>query len=392
MRFVQEPFAQCLNNYTAQDIFGIYVHVPFCVKRCPYCAFASSVIHPVPVKAFVEAVLKEFNDKVSGFAQRRLHTIYFGGGTPSLLEAGAIKTLVEAFCASLNQADEITLEINPEHVTLESALAWKDAGINRVSLGVQSFSAPTLLALGRRHSPEAASASIETLSGCGFEDISIDLIYGAAGSTPSSFAHDLRCAHASAATHLSIYELTLEPYTAMSTRAKRGETVKLNEDQICAQLESIEESALDFERYEISNYSRRQYYSAHNLSCWAGIPYLGLGPGAHAFNRTKDKKVLRWANKMHVAHYLQNPTQCLDFSETLTAQTHLVERLMLGLRTRYPLDLRALIEDTDEPHATLLDALEQCQRRGWLQRNGDLLRSTTLGLRFHDAMSLALMP
>jgi oxygen-independent coproporphyrinogen-3 oxidase len=393
LHFAQSlPFGRTLSDYTSKNLFGIYVHVPFCVKRCPYCAFASTVVHPIPEDEFVEALLYELDAKAKDFSHRRLHTIYFGGGTPSLLKTSTLKILLSAFSARFGLADEITIEVNPEHVNEESAKAWKDLGFNRVSLGIQSFDAKTLAALGRRHSPEDAHFAIKTLAAARFDDISIDLIYGCASATRESFLADLEQAEISAAKQLSIYELSIEDYTAFGTRAKRGEMIKSGENEIFEQLEIIEENVFPFQRYEISSFSRDAYYSAHNISCWAGVPYLGLGPGAHSFNHTKDGKFYRWANKVHLRQYFQNPTNSLDFFEELKAETHLAERLILGLRTVFPLDLDAIINDTAPPYPELPTALHRCENRGWITRRDSEIRVTTLGLRFHDAMSVEILP
>ena len=376
---------------------GVYVHVPFCMRRCKYCAFVSSVPVRVPDEDYVKAILVEFDARISRFEKYPLWTVYFGGGTPSMLSDGAICEILSHILRKMGSPEEVTLEVNPEHVSEDRARRWHEMGITRISLGIQSFDEDMLQFLGRRHTGMQAKKSLEILKKCGFDDVSLDLIYGGcyrpmdASEAMDRWRKDLETASQYAPSHVSCYELTIEPHTPLWTAQKRGTTVLCDEDEILEMMRMIPET-LGMHRYEISNYSREGYFSAHNLSCWAGLPYLGLGPGAHSFLFT-DQCICRWSNGHQIRqwilavldhpHDLPNP----EFKEELSAQMHLAERLMCAARTLLcwnPDEIAAQIHADIEPFRS---GLNKAIQYGWLHEIGDgLLQTTELGIELNNCL------
>lgn len=381
------------------DGFGVYVHVPFCLRRCKYCAFPSSVIRSIPSHDYANAVVDEWRAKKNRFP-KKLISLYFGGGTPSILSDDDIERIADTVRSQTNAPDEATLEANPEHVAPERALRWKKIGFSRISLGVQSFSPQMLAFLGRKHSPQTAENAVRTLQNAGFDEISVDIIYGGAPcaaltQNQAIFLNDLQRARQLGIPHVSCYELTLEPHTPLASMAKNGAAVLCDENTRAWMAKQIP-GALDMKPYEISNYTRHGACSAHNLSCWAGVPYLGLGPGAHSF-MPKGEAFVRAANDAHILNYMRDAHTAraqnsnflpqLEFSETLSPQTHLAERLILAARTRLlwnPADIAADIRADLAPYAS---GLKTACRRGLIRECGvGNYRTTSRGMMLNNCL------
>ena len=378
--------------------FGIYIHVPFCLRRCRYCAFISSTPRNIPNKAYTRAVMHEFALRHGQYAHLNLKTLYFGGGTPTMLPDCDIGEIVETIVKSCGTPDEITLEANPEHITPQRCESWRKMGFTRISLGIQSFDSQMLQFLGRRHDRQQTLAAIDMLHAAGFDEISIDLIYGGMPDSDRTSAQaieywrrDLETAQASAATHVSCYELTIEPHTPLWTRQKRGQIVVCDESAI-AEMMTMIPGALGMTRYEISNYSRDDYYSAHNLSCWAGLSYLGLGAAAHSLY-VSQKRIARQANTQNIREYISSldTTQPAmpnpEFTEELSPQTHLAERLMCAARTRIPFVPGAIASQIGADIAPYRRSIQKAIERGWLESlPDDCVRTTEQGMMLNNML------
>ena len=382
--------------YTAWDLGGIgrpneggiYVHVPFCARRCRYCAFVSSVWREVPSDAFAQGIERELDARAAECGFSRIKTLYFGGGTPTMLHDDAIEAITAHCVRRFGVPQETTLEANPEHVTRERAERWKSLGVTRVSLGVQSFDDAMLRLLGRHHDARRAVDAVDAIRAAGIAEVSIDLIYGGDTGTPdplSRWAQDLAVARQICPEHVSCYELTIEPHTPLWTMQRRGTRVHCDDDAAVEMMAMIPD-ALGMRQYEVSNYSRPGYFSAHNVSCWGGLAYLGLGPGAHSMRRCGAHFVRR-ANASDVRAWVAAGSDVPpEFEETLDARTHLGERLMCAARTRFwwsPDEIALDVGCTNDGHR---DALEKAVRRGLLERNGDRYRTTDDGIRLNNIL------
>ena len=308
----------------------LYVHTPFCAKICPYCAF---YVHQGGVedqRTFVAALSEEWRLAREEFPLAP-QTVYFGGGTPSLLSAKLFGTLAWALKDAAVQ--EFTLEVNPATVTAEKAAAWSAAGVNRISLGAQSFDVEMLKTLGRQHAPGDIAETCALLRGHGFENINIDLMYGLPGQSAAKWDETLHAALACAPQHISAYGLTYEEDTPFFERLASGEW-RQDEQREIAMFERTRKvlGAAGFVDYEISNFARPGFESQHNLAYWRGADYLGLGPSA-----VSTVNGLRWKNLPDTAGYAKRITRGESVRrehEALDAATRQKERVMFGLRMR----------------------------------------------------------
>ena len=263
---------------------ALYIHWPFCLAKCPYCDFNSHVRERIPQARFRDALRAELAWEAARLGRRRLSSVFFGGGTPSLMEPETVALLLEdAFRLFDPEPDiEITLEANPTSVEAGRLAAFRDAGVNRASLGVQSLDDTALRMLGREHSAKQAIAALETARAI-FPRLSFDLIYARPGHDETSWRGELRTALAMAADHLSLYQLTIEPGTRFETLHRRGEIVLPDPETGAALYDMTEEEAARFglRPYEVSNYAMTDAESRHNLAYWRYGDYVGIGPGAH---------------------------------------------------------------------------------------------------------------
>ena len=280
---------------------ALYVHWPFCLAKCPYCDFNSHVRERVPAAAYGRALLRELESEAAAIGRRPLRSIFFGGGTPSLMDPDDVARIVAASRALFDPAPEleVTLEANPTSVEAGKLRAFRDAGVNRCSLGVQSLDEAALRALGRRHDVGEAIRALE-LARTIFPRVSFDLIYARPGQTVPAWRAELRQALALAADHLSLYQLTIEPGTQFEVLHRRGAVVLPADDLGAALYEATAEEAAAFglAAYEVSNYARPGAESRHNLAYWRYGDYAGIGPGAHG--RLSDGTDV-WATRRHRA-------------------------------------------------------------------------------------------
>jgi putative oxygen-independent coproporphyrinogen III oxidase len=264
---------------------ALYIHWPFCLAKCPYCDFNSHVRERIPQARFRAALRRELAWEATRLGRRRLTSIFFGGGTPSLMQPDTVAALIEDAATAFDPSNdiEITLEANPTSVETGRLTAFRAAGVNRISIGVQSLDDTALAALGREHSAGEAIAALETARAI-FPRISFDLIYARPGQSPEAWRNELRQALSLAADHLSLYQLTIEPGTKFAALHRRGELVLPGEDDAAALYEATGEEAERFGLlpYEVSNYARPGSESRHNLTYWRYGDYAGIGPGAHS--------------------------------------------------------------------------------------------------------------
>jgi oxygen-independent coproporphyrinogen-3 oxidase len=313
----------------------LYVHTPFCAKICPYCAFYVHQGGVADQREFVAALRDEWRRARDEFPLA-LETVYFGGGTPSLLPANLfaeLAWLIHDGPARDSQLSEFTLEVNPATVTAEKAAAWRAAGVNRISLGAQSFDATLLKTLGRTHAPEDIPATVELLRAHGFDNINLDLMFALPGQSEGQWDDTLRAALACAPQHISAYALTYEEDTPFFEKLSTGEW-RQDEQREIAMFERTRKILGDaglFD-YEISNFARPGFESHHNLAYWRGADYLGLGPSA-----CSTIGGLRWRNVPDTAAYVKRIIRGASVRgehEALDEATRAKERIMFGLRMR----------------------------------------------------------
>lgn len=324
---------------------GLYVHVPFCSAVCPYCDFAVRRDHPSLHRRFVAGVLAEARARRGGMAPA--DTLYFGGGTPSVLGAGDFSALTGGLreAGALHADARIHLEANPEHLDRSRLDAWRAANVQFLSLGVQSFEDRRLKVLGRAHGGDSARRAVDRALAHGFRTVSIDLIYGLEGDDRDSWLRELDLALGLGAGHISSYALTIHEKTPFGLSERRGRSVSAGDD-IEAELFLLTHErtrAAGWDDYEASNFARdRSHRSAHNMKYWRRIPYLGLGPSAHSFDGARRswniERFERWAEA------IENGRPPILGEETLTGSEAAEETVMLGLRTAEGFDVREVDE------------------------------------------------
>jgi oxygen-independent coproporphyrinogen-3 oxidase len=315
----------------------VYIHIPFCARRCSYCDFAIAVRRVVPVDEYIRLLSRELDLRFGGGGDSAwpVQTLYLGGGTPSRLGAEGIASLMAALRTRvmLDPGAEVTLEANPDDVTPDAARTWRDAGINRVSLGAQSFNDRALEWMHRVHDARSIGVAFETLARAGFEDISLDLIFALPANLDRDWRNDLTRAIALGPSHVSLYGLTVEPDAPLGRWVARGEVIEAPEENYEGEFLLADEllGAAGFEHYEVSNFAKPGRQARHNFSYWKGVAYAGLGPGAHEFTpperRWNAGAYAEWARR------LLSGADPREGSESLTDENRIAEGVYLGLRT-----------------------------------------------------------
>ncbi|HWA77756.1 MAG TPA: radical SAM family heme chaperone HemW [Polyangiaceae bacterium] len=342
---------------TDADGLGVYVHFPYCLQKCPYCDFLSlpSKRESIPHAQYADAVLAELSARAPDLSSLPLRSVFFGGGTPSLWDTRELGRVLSAILARFphHREPEITVECNPSSFDARVAAGLRAAGVNRISLGVQSLNAQRLAFLGRLHDADGAFAALGAARAAGFPEVSADLIFGVAGESAAEAAHEVAAIAEAGVTHLSAYALTIEPGTQFGELARRGRLPLLGEDAVAESFRVVEQTleARGFEHYEISNYARPGSQARHNLGYWRGLPYLGLGTGAWGTIPLGERRVryrntpaveryLAWANEPGPST-LDAPNAFVSAVEELSPEVALSEQLMLGLRLSEGLDWQA---------------------------------------------------
>jgi len=361
----------------------VYVHVPFCGRRCVYCDFSIAVRARVPVAAYVDGVRAEltarFGAPPRGADRARIDTLYFGGGTPSRLGGEGLAGLVGAMrdWFAWDAAAEVTVEANPEDVDPEAVRAWRAAGVTRLSIGAQSFGADALAWMRRTHARDAAERAVEAARGEGIADISLDLIFALPGGVVRDLDADLARLVALAPTHVSIYGMTVEPGTPLGRWAERRVVAEADETRYETEFMLAHDvlASAGYVHYEVSNFARDGHRARHNSAYWSGAPYLGVGPSAHGF----DGAVRRW-NESAYARWLPRVASGSDpvtGCDPLDADARATESVYLGLRTTGGL---TIAPDERTRVSRWADA-------GWATLDGDRLRLTPAGWLRLDALA-----
>ncbi len=367
---------------------GIYLHIPFCHYKCHYCNFYSlaSFKHK---DAFVPALIREIEARKDEFAGMEVETIYFGGGTPSVLVAEEIAEILDVIQANfqVHPFAEITLEANPEDISRCYARELADVGINRLSLGTQAFDERLLDKLNRDHKVQHAVRSVQYGKEAGINNISIDLIYGIPELSHSFWKESLRKALEMDVDHISAYHLTVEPGTALEVMVRKGKYPMPDDAESMQQFDIMLEMLLNkgYEHYEISNLARRKKYSKHNSSYWFGKPYLGFGPSAHSFNGTAR----RWNVKNLKKYYegVESGKQHFE-TEELSLTDRYNEFVMLGLRTQWGVRLDKLeLMFGPERKDYFLKALENAISNKWATWESSSVVLTPEGKKFADGIA-----
>jgi oxygen-independent coproporphyrinogen-3 oxidase len=363
----------------------VYIHVPFCARRCSYCDFAIAVRREVPSRHFVEAVLQEWEQWQTHPAWTEspaIDTVYFGGGTPSRLEPAAIAELMTGLARrrAVAAGAEVTLEANPDDVTSAAAACWQAAGVNRISLGVQSFDPSVLRWMHRTHTAGQVAPAVDAVRSAGIHNVSLDLIFGLPAALERDWDRDLDSALALGADHLSLYGLTVEDHTPLGRWTERGEVAPVDGERYAAEFLAAHSALVHggYEHYEVSNAARPGRRARHNAAYWRRAPFIGLGPSAHSgLGRERRWNVRDWS-----AYARASAAGCslVAGSEELTDEAVALEEVYLGLRTSDGLPAGRL---SPEMVGAWLDA-------GWARFDGGgMVRLTPEGWLRLDALVAA---
>jgi oxygen-independent coproporphyrinogen-3 oxidase len=374
-------FMQMLNGIEEPNVVRhLYVHIPFCLKICPYCSFYKEASDRNKTQVFLDSLLVELDRRLNEMSGFRLETIFFGGGTPSALSVKQLEFLLSGLRQRLDLSNirEWTLEMNPATVSLEKAKMIRDFGVNRISMGVQSWNPQILETLGRVHSAEQAERSFEILRQAGFNNLNLDLIFGIPGQPASVWKETLDKTIGFEPEHVSAYCLTYEEDTEFFRRFSQGElTQDVERDAALYELTmgTLEEAG--YRQYEISNYARPGFECLHNLAYWLGRSYLGLGPSA--FSTVGSK---RWRNTPDTGRYVEqirSKIEPIAFEETLSSEMRLAEEIAFGLRTSTGVS-ESKIASWPEEVASLLS-------EGYLEEAGNRVRLTPKGRMVADSVA-----
>lgn len=402
--------------------FGVYIHFPYCSQRCPYCDFAVAVRKTIRHERYLDAVTAELLAKAPLYAGRRARSVYFGGGTPSLWRpecvAAALSAVRQAFPPPGGTELEVTLECDPASLSAEAMAGFFTAGINRLSIGAQSFARRHLVVLGRRHQPEQTAALVQAARQVGFRNLSLDLMIGLVGQRPSELEADLQALLSQTPEHVSLYQLTVEPRTPLGASVRRGMVAAPDPHAQAAAYERVREvlAAAGYSHYEVSNFARRdggvELRSQHNSLYWTGGEYLGLGVGAHSFRRFRGAGAdgpygERFANQRGVDGYLAlwakgsgvppafalgEDAPGLSLYERLHADALAREAVWLGLRRLEGISCAGFAAEYGVDLQTEYgDAVAKMAARGWLEVAGDTLRLTPEGVLFADEVGAAFL-
>ena len=373
----------------AQETLALYVHWPFCVSKCPYCDFNSHVRETVDQERWRDALLADLAYEARQQPAGQLGSIFFGGGTPSLMPPSTVAAIIEAAEAHWGFARgiEITLEANPSSVEASRFADLATAGVNRVSLGLQSLDDEALRFLGRAHGVDEGLAALATAQSV-FERVSFDLIYALPDQSERAWEHELRKALSFGTGHLSLYQLTIEPGTRFAALTAKGELPETDPDRSAGLYELTQEltAAAGLPSYEISNHARPGEESRHNLAYWRYQPYLGVGPGAHGRRggvaTQRHKKPENWlAALSRNGHGIVEET-------SIEPKDRGVEALLMGLRLKEGVDLRRIERLSDRPADALVNisAVAKLQNQGLIEQTNQRLRVTAAGMLLLDAI------
>ncbi|WP_213318440.1 radical SAM family heme chaperone HemW [Chlamydiifrater volucris] len=362
---------------------SVYIHIPFCLKKCHYCSFYTIPYRESLLSPYTEAILREGKKKFSLLQDEyRVVSLFFGGGTPSLLPPHHIASIIETFA---QDAQEITLEANPEALSTQFVRDIQSAGVSRVSIGIQTLNNSLLPTLGRTHNAEAAIRSVETCLMGNIPNISLDMLYGLPDQSLDTFCQDIAAIAKLPITHTSIYNLTIDPHTVFYKYRKNILSRIVNEETLAAM--SIKAKAIleteGFHQYEIASYAKRGFLSIHNMGYWTERPFLGLGVSASQYlNHIRSKNHSRLSRYMR-AIFQDLPLE--EFSETLTPEERIKESLCLRLRTTQGARL------SDFPPKLFFLLTKKFPDSSFFTQEGGFFRLTPKGFLFHDTIASEIM-
>jgi putative oxygen-independent coproporphyrinogen III oxidase len=378
--------------------FAVYVHFPYCLSKCPYCDFASTAAKLVPEVRYTKAVLRELEVRGPELGARQVQAIFVGGGTPSLWNPAHVREVLDAIGAHFRLAEgcEVTLEANPGAADEARFNGYLAAGVNRLSIGVQSFQPSTLTTLGRGHDGEMARRALRAAREAGFTNVSMDFIYGVHGQTLDEVRRDAEMAVSLGTEHLSAYALTLDAESLaeevpLAKQLARGE-VQLPKDEMVVEMQRTVRDVYrhaGLERYEVSNYAKPGFHSRHNATYWTGGDWLALGVGA-----TGSLAERRYSNQRSAEKYLIDveagrlPERSF---ETLTSLERFEERVAMGLRLTSGIDLEATCRQFGQPYEPRRPFVERVLHEGLAVMDEGRLQLTDAGLDVHSAISARLM-
>lgn len=389
---VTRCFNQSVLLLKITSLAGIYIHIPFCRKACHYCDFHFST-SLLLVDEMVNAIVKEA-ELMKGYIQEPVETIYFGGGTPSILSPAQLEKITEALYKhfSINGSIEFTLEANPDDLSKSKLKDFASIGVNRLSIGTQSFNDRVLQLLNRSHSVQQAIEAIENSKEVGITNISLDLIYGIPDQNMNQWEVNLDQLTKLQPTHVSCYALTIEERTVFGNWAKKGKLIpkedKLTHEEYAFMVRYLETKG--FEHYEVSNFAQPGYISKHNSSYWLQKSYLGLGPGAHSFNG--EERHFTISNNPTYIKGIKN-NQSVFSKERLTAKEKITEYILTGIRTKWGIDFKELEEqfgyEITQQHHSYIKSIVQLKLANFV---GNRLVLTSEGYFLSDSIALELIP
>jgi oxygen-independent coproporphyrinogen-3 oxidase len=372
---------------------GIYLHVPFCKQACSYCDFYF-ITRSQFIPKYVDGLIGQISQLGdSEFSDEAFSTLYIGGGTPSRLSSEHWKHIFEALHSAfdISEIAECTMEVNPDDVSADYLEKLYDSGVNRLSMGVQSFNQDLLDLMHRAHNAREAEKALELIQESPFENFTVDLIYGNPGETDDVLESDIETLLSFHPPHVSAYALTIEPKTRLGKLYEKGRLLLPEDDQVVRQAsvvqQKLEKSGI--QRYEVSNYARPGLEAVHNASYWKHDNYLGLGPGAHSFWWENDRKLARrWINKADVKSFIDHPMKKTE-EELLDLESLAEEYIMMRLRTVAGLDLVQLRERYDYLLSeSQKKYLKRAEENGLVLKAGNVVQVTRRGFDVADRLTL----
>ncbi|MEM8661340.1 MAG: radical SAM family heme chaperone HemW [Pseudomonadota bacterium] len=364
---------------------SLYIHLPWCERKCPYCDFNSHEFNELPEAEYVDALLRDLEFDAAMAQERVIRSVFIGGGTPSLFSAQAVAKLIHGVRSqiALDTDVEITLESNPGSAEAEKFAAFAAAGITRLSIGVQSFDDQRLHALGRVHDSAQAHAACDMAVKAGFHSVNIDLMHGLPGQNANAACSDLKQAIDHRPNHLSWYQLTIEPNTVFHKQSP-----ELPDEDVLVEIQAQGEAIIaanGFEQYEVSAYARAGHRCQHNLNYWTFGDYLGIGAGAHGKVTFSDGRILRYNKTRQPSHYLNAQRAELTVQRSSLKPVDVRGEFALNaLRLNEGFSLKQFVDRTGLEPAALEPTLSEFQKRGFLKIVGDQVSTTDLGRRFLD--------
>ena len=371
---------------------GIYIHIPFCKSKCAYCNFFS-LVSEKKINDYVNSLKREIVSRKDYLGGEKVKTIYFGGGTPSLLPTKYIDEILKILNNNFDLVSnpEITLEANPDTIDKEQLFELKSLGVNRISVGIQSFHDDDLKYLDRKHDSRHALQIIDDLKCVGFEKLTLDLIYGIPTLTEEKWNKNLDIFFSTGISHLSAYALTVEPKTILGQRIEKGDLQDVNEDETIRHYEILVDRTKEngFEHYEISNFAKPGCRSQHNSIYWNDEKYLGLGPSAHSY----DGNSRQWniSNLMKYIQLINSESECYYEKEILSTEDKFNEYVMTSLRTSWGCDIEKISAKYGSPYSEhFLKNVKKYLESGEMLKDFNTYRLTDEGMLFADGIAAEL--